>query len=236
MILPLEANTLSMGTVTGRTLDDAGEPIPDTGFEYERDSLLGDLLADRVGPLNSHPTLPVWSAPLERAADGPDRMRTVSIYEPGYSGPPEHYHEVSEEIFEVQQGTVVFECDGAERAVTAGETTTVETGTTHTFRCEGDELAVVLTTIAPLGRIGYILPTLSGLAHDDRVDADDPLQRALIVDRLAEDTVFTEAETGFARLATDLLAPVAKLRGYQGGYARYRQPEFWRRHVEQPDI
>ena len=224
-----------MATVTGRTLDDSGDPIPGTGFEYDADGQLADLLAQRVGPLNSHPTRRTWSAPLERSEDGGGRLRVLSIFGPGYDGPPEHYHEVSEESFEVRRGELTVDCDGRERAVGAGETATVPTGTRHSFRCTGDELTVVLTTIAPLGRIGYVLPTLGGIAHDSDVDADDPLQRALIAKRLEGDTVFTETESPLVGAATNLLAPLAKLRGYQGGYGRYRQPAFWERHVEQPD-
>jgi mannose-6-phosphate isomerase-like protein (cupin superfamily) len=222
-----------MTTVTGRTLDDAGDPVPGTGFEYEEGGLIAELLAERVGPLNSHPSRPVWGAPLSRP-DDTEAMRTVSIFGPGYEGPPEHYHEVSDETFDVRQGEMTYVCDGTTVPVTAGETVTVETGTRHTFRCTGDDLTVVVTTIEPLGRIGHVLPTLSGIAHDSAVDADDPLQRALIAKRLQDDTIFVEAESGLRRVATDLLAPLAKLQGYQGGYDRYRQPSFWERHVEQP--
>jgi len=223
-----------MTTVTGRTLDENGDPVPGTGFEYEEDGLIADLLAQRVGPLNSHPTLQTWGATLERPGEDADRLRVLSIFGPGYDGPPEHYHEVSEESFDVRQGELTLTCEGRDRTATAGETVTVETGTRHTFHCPGDDLTVVVTTIAPLGRIGYVLPTLSGIAHDPAVDADDPLQRALIAKRLHGDTVFTEAESGVRRVATDVLAPLAKLRGYQGGYGRYRQDAFWERHVEQP--
>ena len=224
-----------MTTVTGRTLDGSGNPISGTGFEYEAGSLIAELLSQRVGPLNSHPTREVWGAPLERPEDDTGRLRTVSIFGPGYEGPPEHYHEVSEEVFDVRQGEMTYICDGKEIPVAAGESVTVETGARHTFRCTGDELTVVVTTIAPLGRIGYVLPTLSGIAHDPNVDADDPLQQALIAKRLDRDTIFTETESGVGRVATDVLAPLAKLRGYQGGYGRYRQDAFWERHVEQPD-
>ncbi len=223
-----------MTTVTGRTIDESGEHVPDTGFEYDPDGLIDDLLAERVGPLNSHPTRDVWSAPLERSEDDGGHLRTVSIFGSGYDGPPEHYHEVSKERFEVRQGELTVTCDGSSHTATAGESVAVDTGTRHSFDCTGDDLTVVVTTIAPLGRIGYILPTLGGIAHDSSISADDPFQQALIAKRLDGDTIFTAAERGPARLATDLLAPLAKLRGYQGGYARYSQDSFWKRHVEQP--
>jgi hypothetical protein len=164
-------------------------------------------------------------------------MTALSILGPGYSGPPEHYHEVSTEHFTVERGTVVFECDGTERRVSAGESFTVPTDTVHSFRCPADgELAVMRTEIAPAGRIGYVLPTLGGIAHDPEVDVDDPLQRVALAKRLEGDTVFTETDPRIAKPLIDALAPVAKLRGYRGGYGKYSQPAFWERHVEQPDL
>jgi len=36
--------------------------------------------------------------------------------------------------------------------------------------------------------------------------------------------------------AASALAPVARLAGYQGAYAAYTQPAFWREDVEQPPV
>jgi mannose-6-phosphate isomerase-like protein (cupin superfamily) len=218
--------------VVGRTVDESGDPIEGTGFEVDSDGLVADLLAERTGPITSHPTRPVWGVPLS----GPDgTMRQLSLLGAGYDGPPEHYHTRSEETFDVRQGEVTFTLDGDDRAVAAGERTTVEPGVRHTFRNDGDETALVVTTIHDPGRLRQVLPTLGGLAHDDARDPDDPLQRAVLAKRLERNTVFTEGEGRVAELATDALAPVARLAGYRGAYAEYMQPAFWRRHVEQPD-
>jgi len=225
-----------MSPVTGRTLSD-GQPVDGTGFSYDPDGVLAAELADQAGPLTSHPTRPSWGTlPRPEAAD-PDAHRALSILGPGYGGPPRHYHEVSEEHFEVLQGRLVFDLDGTERRVTAGETLTVPTGVQHSFRCpEGSDLTVMRTEISPPGTIGYVLPTLGGLAHDPEVDVDNPLQQAAIAKRLEGDTVFTEMDRRVAKPLTDALAPVARLRGYRGGYDRYAQPAFWERHVEQPAV
>jgi mannose-6-phosphate isomerase-like protein (cupin superfamily) len=219
--------------VTGRTLNEDGDPIDGTGFEVASDGPVAELLAERTGPVTSHPTRPVWGAPL----DGPEgTMRQVSIVGAGYSGPPEHYHIRSDEAFDVRRGTVTFTLDGTDRTVDAGERTTVETGVRHTFRNEGDETALVVTSIHDPGRLRQVLPTLGGLAHDDSRDPTDPLQRAVLAKRLERNPVFTEGEGTVSELATDALAPVARLVGYRGAYAEYMQPAFWRRHVEQPDL
>lgn len=222
-----------MATVTtGRTLDVNGRSIDGTGFQVDTDGELADLLRRRIGPLTSHPTRQTWGAPL---ADTNDRFRSVSVFGPDYTGPPEHYHEVSTERFDVRRGTVVFEIDGQEEPVTAGEEFTVSPGTRHCFRAVG-ERAVVVTEISPPGRIRHVLPTLGGIAHDEAIDADSPLQRAVIADRLAQDTVFTERDPRITRPLSALLAPAAQLAGYRGGYAKYDTEAFWARHVEQPNL
>jgi hypothetical protein len=163
-------------------------------------------------------------------------MRQVSIVGAGYDGPPEHYHTRSEETFDVRRGSVTFTLDGTDRTVAAGERTTVETGVRHTFRNDGDETALVVTSIHDPGRLRQVLPTLGGLAHDDSRDPDDRLQQAVLAKRLERNTVFTEGEGTVPELTTDALAPIARLAGYRGAYAEYMQPAFWKRHVEQPGL
>ena len=220
--------------VTGRTLDEQGDPVPGTGFDVEADGWLERRLGERTGPITSHPTRPVWSVPL---SDGDGPIRSVSVFGPGYGGPPAHYHVRSVERFEVEAGSLTVTLDGDEHAVSAGESVTVGTDVVHTFRNEADERAVVRTEIRSPGRLRQVLPTLGGLAHDRSrdIDAGDPLQQALIADALEGNTVFTRTE-GLAGTAVGLLAPVARLAGYRGAYAAYTQPAFWQNHVEQPPV
>lgn len=106
------------------------------------DGPVAALLAERTGPVTSHPTRPVWGAPL----DGPEgTMRQVSIVGAGYGGPPEQYHTRSDAVFDVRRGAVTFTLDGTDRTVAAG--------VRHTFRNEGDETALVVTSIHDPGRL-----------------------------------------------------------------------------------
>jgi len=220
--------------VTGRTLDGNGDPVPGTGFDYDPDGELAALLARRTGALTSHPTRAVWSAPLP--ADAADVVRSVGIHRPGYDGPPEHYHERSPERFEVLAGEATFEIDGESERVAAGESVDVGTGERHTFTVGGDDLCYMLVEIRSPGRLSQVLPTLGGLAHDDRRDPENPLQLAAIADRLGDNTVFTELPPAVTGPLTAALAPVARLRGYRGAYDQYTRDAFWERHVEQPGV
>jgi mannose-6-phosphate isomerase-like protein (cupin superfamily) len=218
--------------VTGRTLDEHGDPVPGTGFEVEDGSRLEERIANRAGPITSHPTRPVWGIPLTEG-DGP--IRTLSVFGPGYGGPPPHHHEQSVERFEVETGSLVMTLDDTERTVPAGEMVTVDTGVVHGFRNETDERALVTTEIRSPGRLRQVLPTLGGLAHDPSRDPEDPLQQTLIADALEGNTTFVRGE-GLAESAVSALAPVARAAGYQGAYATHMQPAFWREHVEQPTV
>ena len=220
---------------TGRTLDADGEPIPGTGFEVAPESELAALLGRRTGALTSHPDQAVWSAPLASWEDS-DTVRSVAVYKPGFEGPPEHYHEHSTEAFDVLDGEVTFRIDDRTRRVNAGETITVSPGERHTFSVGGDELCYMVVEIQSPGTLRQVLPTLSGLAHDDEMNADSPLQQALIARRLAGNTVFTELDPRLSGPLSGLLAPLGRLRGYQGAYATYIQDAFWERHVEQPEL
>lgn len=229
---------------TGRTLDADGEPIPGTGFELDTESWLATQIRERSGPISSHPTQPMWSIPVGASetddetggGTADETVRGVSVVARGYDGPPPHYHTQSRERFDVRRGELTLELDGAERRVPAGETAVVETGVEHTFRVKTDDRAVVVTEIDAPGRLRSVLPTLGGLAHDTDRDPDDPLQRAVIADRLADHTVFTAAEGGLVGAATELLAPVGRAAGYQAAYGEYLTPAFWRAHVEQPSL
>jgi len=222
-----------MSSITvGRTLDEYGEPIDGTGFEVDPESDLAERIAERTGPITSHPTRPVWGVPLEAPGE---TIRTLTIAGPGYNGPPEHYHEQSTEVFEVREGEVTLTLDGVDHAVSAGESETVDTGVVHTFHTAGTDRAVMLTTIRSPGRLRQVLPTLGGLAHDETMDPQNPLQQAIIARRLEGNTTFTAGEGGVAGTVTDALAPLARVAGYDGAYARYAQPAFWERHVEQPE-
>ena len=221
---------------TGRTLGADGRPVPGTGFEVDPDGELGGLLAKRDGPVSSHPTQPVWNVPLPDCEDDPETIRSVGVYGPGYDGPPEHYHEQSVERFEVLSGEVTFQVDGRDRTAGAGETVTVGRGERHTFGVESDDLSYVRVDIGSPGRLRHVLPTLGGLAHDDDTALRDPLQLALLADRLDGNTVFTAPSESVVQPLRAALAPLARLRGYNGAYAKYTRDAFWERHVEQPDL
>jgi mannose-6-phosphate isomerase-like protein (cupin superfamily) len=155
----------------------------------------------------------------------------------GASGPAEHVHRRSEERFEVLEGAVTFRIDGRERTLGPGEVVWVSPGTPHAFRNDGDEPVRLLVRTLPANeRLGEVVATLFGLAHDGNVDAKGrpgPLQAAVLAEETIDETYFTAVPYGLQRAVGDLLGPVGRALGYRATYDRYLSEGYWREYGEE---
>ena len=122
-------------TITGRRLDGRGRPVDGTGFTYESDGPLAQLLAQRISPLFSQPVTGEWVFGLiSRAETGGEFERGVGVFPPGNAGPPEHFHPAYDEHFNIVQGEFIFRIGGQERAARAGDGLVASKGVAHSFR------------------------------------------------------------------------------------------------------
>ena len=224
----------------GRTLDENGNPIPDTGIDIDSDGPIADRLADRTGPLISNPITGEWVTELVPAAEtGGEYATGIGIFAAGNDGPPEHYHVGYEESFEILRGEFRFEMDGEVRRATAGDELTVSAGVPHGFRNVGDEIGATVTTTRPAGQTQNVITTLYGLAHDGKLDEDAQpglLQGLAMTAATSDDTVFTSPPPTVTTPMAKLLGPVANALGYRATYPKYQSESFWERHVEQPSV
>ncbi|WP_424018688.1 cupin domain-containing protein [Halorientalis pallida] len=228
-------------TVTvGRTIDESGDPIPDTGIDIDPDGPIADRLADRTGPLISNPITGEWVTELVPAAATDGESATgIGIFAAGNDGPPEHYHVGYEESFEVLRGEFRFEVDGDVRHATAGDELTVPEEVPHTFRNVGDGIGVTVTTTRPAGQTQDVITTLYGLAHEGKLDEDAQpglLQGLAMTAATSDDTVFTSPPPAVTIPVATVLGPVANALGYRATYPKYQSESFWERHVEQPTL
>ena len=223
---------------TGRTLDQHGHPIAGTGFDYESKGQLAQLLNQRISPLFSQPITGEWIFALILSKDTRGEFeRGVVIFRPGNSGPPEHIHPAYDEHFDIVQGEFIFKIDGKERRAAAGEKLVVRKGTPHTFRCVSDSHGVVIGETRPAARIGEVIATLFGLAHEGALTPRGQpkfLQAMVIGSEYADDTVFTNPPPGIAISVARTLAPVDRMLGYRPTYAKYAEEAWWNARVEQP--
>lgn len=215
-----------------------GQPIDGTGFEYESDDRLAELITQRKSPLLSQPITGEWVFGLVLSAEtGGEYERGVGIFSPGNAGPPEHFHPQYNEHFDVLNGEFLFKIDGKEQKARAGEQIVVRKGTPHTFRCVGSQYGAAIVETRPAARIGEVLSTLFGLAHEGALSPQGQpkfLQAMVIGSEYADDTVFTNPPPNIALPIAKALAPIGRLMGYRPIYPRFLEESYWNAHVEQP--
>jgi quercetin dioxygenase-like cupin family protein len=224
--------------ITGRTLDRDGRPIDGTGFDYDSEDRLAELLSQRVSPLYSQPVTGEWIFGLvpSRETNG-EFERGVVVFRPGNAGPAEHIHPAYDEHFEIVQGEFLFSVDGQERRAGVGEVLASTHGSRHTFRCVSDGYGVVIGETRPAARIGEVISTLFGMAHEGSLTSQGRpklLQAMVIGNAYADDTVFTSPPPAIAIPIAKALAPIGRLLGYRPTYAKYTDEAWWTARVEQP--
>jgi len=152
--------------------------------------------------------------------------------EPGARGPAEHVHRTTEERFTVTTGTVTFRVDGRERALGPETEVRVSPGTPHTFRNERDEPAAMrVETVPPNDRLGEVVVTLFGLAHEGAVDErgrPTPLRAMAMAEATLDETYFTGVPYRVQRALGETLGPLARSVGYEPVEERFLDESYWR--------
>ena len=224
--------------ITGRRIGEDGHPIDGTGFEYDSQGRLANLLAQRQSVILSQPLTGEWVFGLTSAEEtGGKFERGVGVFPTGNAGPPEHYHPTYDEHFEVIQGTFIMVLDGEERPIQVGDRVVVTRGTRHTFRCVGDGVGVVVVETHPAARIRAVIGTLFGMAHEGKLGARGQpgfLHAMVIASEYADDSVFTSPSPAVVLPLARALAPLARRLGHRASYAHYLDESFWKARVEQP--
>jgi quercetin dioxygenase-like cupin family protein len=223
----------------GRKLDKNGQPLDGTGFVYDSMGRLAELLAQRTSPLLSQPNTGEWVFQVVAPqATGGAYERGVGVFPPGNAGPAEHIHPTYDEHFDVVQGEFIFTIDGRERRVCAGEQVLVPKGTRHCFRCVGDGYGVVVVETRPAARIGAVISTLFGMAHEGALTPQGRpkfMHAMVIAGEYADDTVFTNPPPIITIPIAKTLAPLGRMLGYRSNDAKYLAESFWCARVEQPE-
>jgi mannose-6-phosphate isomerase-like protein (cupin superfamily) len=180
----------------------------------------------------TNPVTGVAIAALEEAAEYDIRVEL----DPGGGGPPEHVHPSTEERFVVDEGAVTFGIEGRERAIPPNESVWISPGTPHTFRNDGDEVAVMRGRTLPENeRLAEVVATLFGLAHDDELDENGRpgfLQSMAMAESVSGETYFTGVPRQLQDAAGEVFGPLARALGYSATYDRYLEESFWRHRDE----
>ncbi|ABX07658.1 Cupin 2 conserved barrel domain protein (plasmid) [Herpetosiphon aurantiacus DSM 785] len=166
------------------------------------------------------------------ASESHDGSGVYDLYvQPGGAVAGEHIHPNMLESFTVLRGRVGFRIDGKESIVELGAKMTVPIGVAHDWWNVGDEEAHVLVEVYPAARFEEAITDLFGLARNGKTNTNGMpklLQGALFAREYKDVLYFTKPPLWVQNILFAVLAPIAKLLGYQGSYPEYRtQPRGW---------
>lgn len=234
---------------TGEKLDDKGDPIPGTGFEYESDGAVADLLALRTSPILYSPPQGEWVWMIPDESNGKNE-RCVAVCPTGNKGPQAHYHPAFDEHFKAITGSWALKADAEELSLNAGEDIVVRKGVKHTYRCVGDEgeFGVVEIDIIPAVGFEGMMRGLMGQQQEGVVNSrgDMPFLQAMVALRgyrtslgLSFSEIAIMVPPGKSVMAllgvlSIFIAPIGRLLGYRADYPHYYEDEFWEKRVNQP--
>ena len=238
--------TLMAKLTTGEILDDNGNPIPGTGFEYDSDGRVAELLAQRITPVMYSPPQGEWAWMIPDESNG-DNERGVAVAPAGNKGPQVHYHPNFDELFKGVSGTFVLEADGEEVILEAGEEFMVKKGVVHSFRCigeDGDHGVLIAETYPAVG-FTELLYNAFGLAIEGKAKPTGDLKilQLMVMMRgfrtssgVTGGDLLIPVPPGPTVLAimSRILAPLGRLLGHKPDYPHYRETEFWEKHINQP--
>jgi quercetin dioxygenase-like cupin family protein len=138
----------------------------------------------------------------------------------------DHVHPPIEERFTVLKGKVGFRINGVDQIAPLNQTLVIRPGTVHDWWNAGDEEAHVRVEITPGARFEQAILNSFGLANDGKTNAKGmphPLQLAVLGKEFQDVLLFTSPPPAVQKLMFTLLAPLARLMGYQGSYAKYNR-------------
>lgn len=236
-----DAESQSDRLVTGRPLDEHGEPNDAPALALDPGGPAAELLGASPRPLVSSPGAGTWATLLETSAEGEtDRPVLLQWLGPDATEPPAHVHPTTE-TFEVVEGELTVVVEGESTALGPGQAVTVEPGREHTFR---NDTAGVVAFRAELPSMLTVqsLYTVWGLDHEGAFGVDgqfgEPgfLHALVLGEDLAGETTMTAAPLPVQRFLWATVGRVARLAGYSGIDESYLDDEFWERAVEQPRL
>jgi mannose-6-phosphate isomerase-like protein (cupin superfamily) len=151
---------------------------------------------------------------LEVVERTPDVLVLNASWSPGGSAPPAHYHPAQDEHFEVLEGALHVELDGAERLLRAGETLDIPRGTRHRMWNPDPAPARARWETRPAGRTEQWFAAVAALQGTEHVDAKGrpkPLPFAALAQKYGDTFRLAAAPEPVMRVVIGVLAGAARL-------------------------
>ena len=134
---------------------------------------------------------------------------------------PEHIHPFQENIFKIISGSCVFDVDGKEQTVGAGETISIPPKVKHHFWNSGDTTAHYMQEFRPALHIDEFFETFFALSQDGKLNEKgipNFFHVSLIALKHQEEIRLTKPPWALQLLTYWTLAPFGYLMGYRSNY------------------
>jgi mannose-6-phosphate isomerase-like protein (cupin superfamily) len=148
----------------------------------------------------------------------PELLRIESLNPVSEEREPLHVHPRQHSGAEILSGSLLFEVDGVQRRLAAGESISIAAGTSHRFWNEGPGDARSIQRFEPALGTAAFFETFFALAAAGELDAKGmprPLQLAVLVPEFADEIRPVSPPWPVLKALATVLGPIARRRGYR---------------------
>ena len=139
---------------------------------------------------------------------------------PGIAGPPEHYHPLQTETFQIIKGKMGFKGNGIEQVFLPGQSHTVPPNQLHKFWNAGTEEMVFIVELRPALKTEYFFETMAALAQQGKVRKDampkNPLHFAALLNEYYGEVFVVSPPVLVQKFMAKVVGSLGKLLGYKG--------------------
>jgi len=157
---------------------------------------------------------------LVTAEDSEGKLLRAQVWiQPGAEGPPEHYHPIQSETFEVLKGQLNIIYEGQEMVLFPGEKITVEPNTLHKWYNDGHEELEAIVVLRPALKTEYFLESMYALDYMGKLDKKglpNPLQFAAILNECYGELFVIGPPIFMQKFMAKVVGKIAKFIGFKG--------------------
>jgi quercetin dioxygenase-like cupin family protein len=148
-----------------------------------------------------------------------DLLKAQVWIQPGAAGPPEHYHPIQSETFEVVKGQLNLTHKGKELVLRPGEKFTVEPNVLHKWSNAGTEELVAIVELRPALKTEFFLESMYALDQKGKLDKNglpNPLQFAAILHECYGELFVIGPPILIQKMMAKVVGRLAKWMGFKG--------------------
>jgi quercetin dioxygenase-like cupin family protein len=148
-------------------------------------------------------------------------LEMEAVYPANSDLPPEHYHPIQEERFQVLEGTIRAIVDGQDNLFQAGQEFIIPPGTPHAMHNVSSEEGRVIWQTRPAMKTEFFHETIRKLSKEGNLSTNERpsmLQLAVIFREYKDEFRLKNPPYLVQSILFGILSPIGQLRGYKARY------------------